>query len=61
MNKKDYIALAAAFRHAYDETGRWGQAATGVTIALNNVANGIAADNPRFDRRRFIEAAKAAV
>ena len=56
MSRKDYEALAAAFRAAYQESQTTSED-EGVDIALDHVARALAADNPRFNRRRFTAAA----
>ena len=45
MTRKDYEAIAKALR-----------AAGTVTDAISNIADVMAQDNPRFDRKRFIGA-----
>ena len=52
MTRKDYVAIAAAIKTAdrYDD---------GEQIAaaiVQNIAGVMAADNPRFDRARFLKA-----
>lgn len=60
MSKKDYQALARAINTASAEMGvREGVAQSGpplVRAIVSHVADVLAADNPRFDRARFIEA-----
>jgi hypothetical protein len=62
MSRKDYVAIAALLRdHANtlsDPTQAWDIA---VADLVNDVADLFAADNPNFDRRRFLEAATGRV
>ncbi len=59
MTRKDYVAvaegLAAALVTAKGALGP--EAARGVVLAGRKVADVLQADNPRFDRDRFIAAA----
>lgn len=52
MNKKDYQALARAIYKAHDEAS----IARVPQRIMENVADVLAADNPRFNRTLFIEA-----
>jgi hypothetical protein len=62
MTKKDYISLARAIHDARREVigdlgeDGAGDALAGLEIAEVRIANVLAADSPRFDRARFIEA-----
>jgi len=52
MTRKDYVAIAAAFKNADKRDD-------GETIAasvMENIADAMARDNPRFDRARFLKA-----
>lgn len=51
MSRKDYEALAAAIRAAKDVPGDPYRA------VVDNLLDALAADNPRFDRERFLAAA----
>jgi hypothetical protein len=68
MTRKDYIVIAAALKaahikiveveaglseHTVEELGE------GVNYATDYIADALAKDNPRFDRARFLEAARA--
>lgn len=55
MSKKDYQAIAAAFYRAGQITLREHEDETW-QILRREIADVLAADNPRFDRARFIEA-----
>ena len=59
MTRKDYVRLAAALHKArgYCETDNQRR---GVERAVLCIAAELAADNPRFDRARFIAAAGGA-
>jgi serine/threonine protein kinase HipA of HipAB toxin-antitoxin module len=66
MTKKDYERLAAAFGRAYHAVQGTNPDHTrlrtyGVTEALVEVAMELEAENPRFDRNRFVEAAQASI
>ena len=61
MTRKDYVAIAEAIREEWaaweeagpnSDTGKW--ACADVAVKLCEV---FAADNPRFDEERFLEAA----
>lgn len=52
MTRKDYIALAEALHEAHEESGL----STGWALTVDKIANVLAADNPRFDRERFVRA-----
>ena len=52
MTRKDYIVLAAAFAGVVTEEGEGGT----WSELRYEVANVLAADNPRFDRARFYSA-----
>jgi hypothetical protein len=57
MTKKDYILIAKALRESrlYCETESQRR---GVQRAELTIARALKADNPRFDRERFLEACK---
>lgn len=59
MSRKDYTALAEAIRLTVEEARAIGDrtALGGVRILGRRVADVLAADNPRFDRARFLAAA----
>lgn len=60
MTRKDYVALADAFRNARRPAGvrvELSDHNRGVDWAARNVADVLAQDNPRFDRARFLAAA----
>lgn len=58
MSRKNYVAVAAAIR---DERENWNPGGE-VQVALNYLAQSLAgvfaADNPNFDRERFLAAAR---
>lgn len=54
MTRKHYAAIAAAIWSAIEEASDGWDACT---VAANNIADVLAADNPRFDRDTFIQAA----
>jgi hypothetical protein len=62
MTKKDYIAIAAAIKAARADVTtkepRYSQRdmLDGISLAVEHVADVFAADNPRFDRARFLAA-----
>lgn len=59
MTRKDYIVIAEALREA-EEIARQTIGPEGVravTIAGDRLAQVLKADNPRFDRYRFLHAA----
>lgn len=55
MTRKDYVALAEAFRAVTTEP--WTDGEDTWVRCLEAVADVLAADNPRFDRERFLAAA----
>jgi hypothetical protein len=56
MSRKDYVALAEAFRSV--KTEPWTTAEDTWNDCLKVVAKVLAADNPRFDREKFEAAAR---
>jgi hypothetical protein len=55
MTRKDYVAIAAAIK----ETGKYHEhddAADALAFLARDLAATLAADNPRFDRARFLKA-----
>lgn len=60
MTRKDYIAIAAAFRNAATRTVLGGGDVYNELVSLSwaaqYVADAMAQDNPRFDRERFLQA-----
>lgn len=46
MTRKDYVLIANALRDSHAPIG-----------VIESVADGLAGENPRFDRERFIKAA----
>ena len=60
MTRKDYIALAEAFKQAFGSIDYMRSDAveiyTGMRIARDNVMTALAADNPRFDKDTFMMA-----
>lgn len=56
MTKKDYIAIAEAIRVADDSCDMDNASHTGVYIAATSITKVMAADNPRFDRDKFLKA-----
>lgn len=67
MTRKDYVRLAAALAaahpqhhlHDYDTADAADGAYNAWAEAVNAVAHALAADSPRFDLVRFLEAADA--
>lgn len=69
MSRKDYVAIAAAFRDSlgiYEGYAEYGVELDGdpqghvldaLTVAANKIADVLANDNPNFDRERFLKAA----
>jgi hypothetical protein len=58
MPRKDYIAMAAAFREARGDSGELDRGADDLWYAmLSAVADVMARDNPRFNRAKFLLAA----
>jgi hypothetical protein len=57
MTRKDYKAIAAAFHKtlASQECFSRETIAT-MALAIQNVTDALASDNPRFDRRKFHQA-----
>lgn len=69
MTRRDYVRIAAALAQAHERLqrigegqrggimpGPWG-ASFGLQIAAETLADALAADNPRFDRDKFLAAA----
>lgn len=55
MSRKDYVAIADVFAKAADSTVRRTKRDVARELA-EEVANVFAADNPAFDRERFLKA-----
>ena len=58
MTRKDYVAIAAAL-HRTGMASRIGKGMNGeqaLRLAAADIAATMAADNPRFDRERFLKA-----
>lgn len=58
MTRKDYVLIADRLRSRRAHTA--GYATAGFDHAVEAVADALAADNPRFDRARFLIAAGVA-
>ena len=56
MTRKDYVAIAAALSWAAQRAEAETGTARGADIAAEEIAKTMAADNPRFDRARFLKA-----
>lgn len=56
MTRKDYVLLAQAIRGSFAAVKNAEQQ-NGVKTAAERLSDALAADNPRFDRTRFLEAA----
>jgi hypothetical protein len=59
MSKKDYIALATVMRARIDFEGSSTDAADVVRAVAVDLADTLAADNPRFNRNTFLQACNA--
>ena len=56
MTRKDYEAIAAAIKEVVD-SNRWFKGNLGgIQATAKAMADVMAADNPRFDRARFLKA-----
>ena len=55
MTRKDYVKFAAMFRSMLADCGNHASTA-GVTETCERTANLFQADNPNFDRERFLKA-----
>lgn len=58
MSRKDYEAIAAAIKRASALYGPYGfmDQTIGIKTAAESIALALQADNPRFDRERFMQA-----
>lgn len=56
MTKKDYIKIAAVLKDMINETGPRADPHATLAICCTELAKVFAADNPRFDRTRFLNA-----
>lgn len=62
MTRKDYVVLAGVIQDTYAQFNTPGQpdynsvAGWGVATVALNICDVLAADNPRFDRERFLTA-----
>jgi hypothetical protein len=54
MTRKDYIAIAEAIRLTTED--EYGRDSTGLAFCASRIAHVMAADNPRFDRDKFLKA-----
>jgi hypothetical protein len=60
MTRRDYVLLADAIRTARNKEGRDGRPLLdqwAVDVVSAHLADTLKADNPRFDRDRFLDAA----
>ena len=67
MTRKDYVLIASAINdirekirmHGRDVASRelWSGTLGGISDAARAIADALQADNPRFDRERFLKAA----
>lgn len=59
MSRKDYVVFAKVFRGQYDLAIKHSQPQSALTVVAlaRQVADAFAADNPNFDRERFLVAA----
>lgn len=57
MSKKDYQAIAAIlYRNRTQETDHGSEARSVASMIARDLADMMSANNPRFDRARFIQA-----
>ena len=57
MTRKDYELIAGAVRDALHSARPWSEdKEDGIRLAVRSIADALAADNPRFDRSRFLAA-----
>ena len=57
MTRKDYELIAAATRDALHSARPWSEdKEEGIRLTARSIADALAADNPRFDRSRFLAA-----
>lgn len=56
MTRKDYIAFAKAIKNTLDETGETLDHSPVMQKMVQKTADVFVADNPRFDRPKFIQA-----
>lgn len=59
MSRKDYELIASAFKTARPDMSRNDDSRTQWARGLHVLADGLARDNPRFDRSRFYAACGA--
>ena len=68
MTRKDYVALAAALTEAHEDVESSTllnddycklNAHIGIDLAVDAIASVLAANNPAFDRRRFVAAVRS--
>ena len=57
MTKKDYIVIAAAIRETRDQEFDH-SAIEAIDRVAERIADKLQADNPRFNRQRFLEATR---
>ena len=58
MSRKDYVALAAAIRAEYTAAAYQQETHDDAVIAVaSKIADALYADNPRFNREKFLHAA----
>ena len=71
MTRKDYVLIAASINESYKEMervaaldaadnvntyARTAIISKGVSVVMNNIADSLARENPRFDRKKFVSA-----
>jgi len=57
VTRKDYVLLAQALNAALDRLTGPSEEIDGIRYAAMSIAAALAAENPRFDRARFLKAA----
>lgn len=56
MSRKDYIAIADAFKREYESISPYSNSAGHIRVVANNIASYLAQDNESFQKERFINA-----
>lgn len=57
MSRKDYVAIAAAINRAFNSDFYESETYSGIEVTATFIADALQAENPRFDRERFLAAA----
>ncbi len=56
MTRKDYVLIAESLSNLMSDFNNCGDDSVSLSLVVGELADTLQADNPRFDRARFLEA-----